>query len=123
MKHGIRLLLVASVLLVAGCMPALIKLKLPDGSTLEMSFYPGGQTLDDLLIINGKNYFGKAQFQMDDPEGDIGFRLNDGQRVQAECIEMGKDIIGQPECKHYQVYRSNFPLIPVGARAPRPAMH
>jgi hypothetical protein len=75
-------------------------------------FYPGGTALDDLLIIAGKNYFGKAQYQMDDPVGDVGFRFKSGERFQAECTQKGLNIIGKPECKKYTIYRSSFPLLP-----------
>ena len=34
--------------------------------------------------IDGKNYFGKAAYQMDDPMGDIGFTFNDGTKIRSE---------------------------------------
>lgn len=75
-----------------------------------------------MVIFDGVNYFGKAQYQVDDPLGDIGFRLSSGERVQAECIEQGKDFIGQTECKTYEVYRSSWSLVPEGALFPRPSV-
>ncbi len=103
----------------SACMPT--NFKIDNGQdTLNVMFYPGGHTLDDLLIINGVNYFGKAQYQFDDPLGDIGFFFNDGKRVRAECAQVGKNIIGKDECNLYEVYRSNFELIPEGTRVPRP---
>ncbi len=108
------------VMTFAGCVPAAIEAKLPSGQTLKMSFYPGGNTLDDLIIIDGKNYFGKAEYQMNDPLGDIGFRFKSGERVQAECKVVGKNIIGDDECKSYSVYRSSFQMIPEGSVLPRP---
>lgn len=41
-------------------------------------------------------------------------------RVQAECIKVGENIVGDPECKRYEVYRSSFKAIPVGSIADRP---
>ncbi len=108
------------LILISGCMPSEIEAQLPAGGTLKLAYYPGGSALDDLLIIEGTNYFGKAQYQFDDPLGDIGFRFNDGQRVQAECTNVGKNIIGDDECKIYTVYRSSFPLLPEGTILPRP---
>ncbi len=110
-------------LTLVGCVSLPISGNLPNGQTLEVKFYTGGQKLDDLLIIDETNYFGKAQYQMDDPVGDVGFRFNDGKRVQAECTSVGKDIIGKDECKIYTVYRSNFDLIPEGTVFPRPSLY
>ena len=108
--------------ILSGCMPVAVELVKPDDSTLSVAFYPGGNTLEDLIIINGENYFGKAMYQFDDPVGDIGFKFNDGRKVRSECISEGKDIIGQTECKMYEVYRSNFDLIPEGTKVPRPQL-
>lgn len=94
--------------ILSACMSASIKGRSPSGEPIEFMFYTGGSALDDLIIFDGTNYFGKAAYQMDDPLGDIGFRFKDGRRVQAECSVSGKDMIGQPECKEYKVYRSNF---------------
>ncbi len=109
-------------LMLAGCFPAEITLSGANTESTAIKFYPGNDNIDDLLIVDGKNYFGKAQYQIDDPIGDIGFRTNDGRRIQAECVEQGKDIIGEVECKKYEVYRSNFDLIPVGTRAVKPSL-
>ena len=87
--------------------------------TLQVMFYPGGDVLDDLIIIDGVNYFGKAQYQIGDPLSDMGFRFNSGKRVRAECMQNGKNILGEDECKLYEVYRSDFELIPKGSRTPR----
>ncbi len=111
-----------AMLALTGCFPAEVTLENSATKTPTILFYPGSDVLDDLLIIDGVNYFGKAQYQINDPLGDIGFRLNDGRRVQAECILEGKDIIGDVECKRYEVYRSSFDLIPVGAQANRPSI-
>src|SRR6187200_213327 len=107
----------------AGCFATEISADRPDATALKAKFYPGGSTLDDLIIIDGVNYFGTAQYQMDDPIGDIGFRFESGRRVIAECKEVGKDIIGNDECKQYEVYRSDFDLIPVGTIAAKPEMY
>ncbi|MGR3761727.1 hypothetical protein ACUXV3_16595 [Roseobacteraceae bacterium NS-SX3] len=85
-----------------------------------MRFYPGGERLLDLLIINEVNHYGRAQYQFDDPLGDIGFRFETGERVRAECIEAGKDILGLDQCLMYKVFWSDFDLFPVGTIAPNP---
>lgn len=107
----------------AGCQSAKLTAYTSSGETKIVTFYSGNRSADvpDLLIIDGKNYFGKSAYQMDDPFGDIGFRLEDGRRVQAECAEVGKNSIDKPECKSYRVYRSDFDLIPVDTIVPRPA--
>lgn len=106
---------------VSGCVPSEINALKPNGEKVTAMFYPGGNSLDDLLIINGKNHFGKAQYQIDDPLADVGFRFQTGERFQAECAKRGKDIIGQPECKLYVVFRSNFPLLPEKTQIQRPS--
>lgn len=111
-----------SGLLLAGCMPAELIGTAPGGAEIRISFYPGGSVLDDLLIIDGVNHFGTAQFQMDDPVGDIGFRTLDGSRVQAECVSVRKDFMGQDECARYEVYRSTFAPVPNGSTFNRPEM-
>ena len=103
-------------------MPAKVNVIKPDGSQAEISFYPGGNAMDDLLIVDGKNYFGKGSYQMDDPMGDIGFTFKDGSKFRSECINTGKDFIGEDECKLYEVYRSNFDLVPEGTKIPRPQL-
>jgi len=105
--------------MLVGCMPSKIQVHTPK-ERLSVMFYPGGSVLDDLIIIRGVNYFGKSQYQIDDPVADIGFRFNNGERVQAECSSVGKDMLGDDECKIYTVYRSSFALIPVGSTLPRP---
>ena len=105
----------------SACMPT--EFQIDNGQNkLNVMFYPGGDVLDDLLVIDGTNYFGKAQYQFDDPLGDIGFRFNDGKRVRSECVQVGKDIIGKDECKLYEVYRSDFELIPENVKIPRPQL-
>ena len=108
--------------ILSGCMAAKMQVNKPDGSVLDLSYYPGGSTLEDLIIIEGVNYFGKAAYQIDDPMGDIGFTFNDGRKIRSECISKGKDIIGQDECKLYEVYRSSFDFIPEGTKIPRPQL-
>lgn len=108
------------VFLLSGCFPAEIVLEGAQTKAATIMFYPGGNKMDDLLIVDGANHFGKAQYQIDDPLGDIGFRFNSGERVQAECVKVGENIVGDPECKRYEVYRSNFKAIPVGSSADRP---
>ena len=120
MKKIIQFVILFGIL--NACMPVEIQVVKQDGKQLTIAFYPGGHSLDDLIIINGVNYFGKAMYQFDDPLGDIGFRFNDGKKVRSECISEGNDIIGQVECKMYEVYRSNFDLIPEGTKVPRPQL-
>ncbi len=111
-----------ATILLTGCMPAALVGTKPDGGTIEVNFYPGGSILDDLAIIDGTNYFGTAQYQIDDPLGDVGFRLLDDRRVQAECVETGKNFMGDEECKRYEVYRSSFDLLPEGTTFSAPEM-
>jgi hypothetical protein len=118
-----KLFKLAILLSLAGCMPSDIEVNKPDGSVLNIKFYPGGNSLDDLIIIDGKNYFGKAAYQFDDPMGDIGFTFLGGKKIRSECISKGKDLIGQEVCKLYEVYRSNFELIPEGTKVPRPQLY
>lgn len=113
--------LIAALLSLSACIPTEFEIT-ADNQKRSVMFYPGGDILDDLLIIDGVNYFGKAQYQFDDPLADIGFRFNDGARVRAECVLVGKDIIGEDECKLYEIFRSDFPLMPEGVRVPRPQM-
>jgi|GEM_PF-3190150 len=108
--------------ILGGCFPAEIKGKTPSGDAIKFLFYTGGSKLDDLIIYNSVNYFGKAQYQIDDPVGDVGFRINTGDRVQAECTIKGVDIIGNIECKLYTVYRSSVSFIPVDTIIYRPEM-
>ena len=114
-------IVLTSILALTGCMPADIVGRKPDGREVRVMFYPGGETLDDLIIIGGVNYFGKAQYQINDPLADIGFRLKSSERVQAECIATRKDFAGDDECAQYKVYRSSFDLIPVGTIFDRPS--
>jgi hypothetical protein len=107
---------------VSGCMPAEVIGQAPDGNEIRVMFYPGGTVLDDLIIIDGVNYFGSAQYQMDDPLGDVGFRLSSGPRVQAECVSTRQDFMGNDECVRYEVYRSSFDLIPEGSTFNAPSI-
>jgi hypothetical protein len=104
-------------------MPAEITGVKPNGTNITVIFYPGGVSLDDLIIINGANYFGTAQYQIDDPLADIGFRLSSNERVRAECISVRKDFIGDDECVRYEVFRSSFNLIPTGTIFNRPDIY
>lgn len=120
---GMRGLLgLVALTLLAGCFPTDLTGVRPDRTKIAMMFYPGGNRLDDLIIIEGRNYFGKGQYQMDDPFADVGFRMNEGPRIQAECTLKGKDVMDQPQCKEYTVYRTDFDLIPEGTRFARPEM-
>ena len=110
-----------AVVFLSGCLPFEAQIHTEVG-THNIMFYPGGSTLDDLMIINGINYFGAAQYQIDDPIGDIGFRFNDNGRVRAECISVGRDFIGQPECKLYEIFSSDFELLPAGTKVPKPTL-
>lgn len=112
----------AALLMTQACIPTQIYVEAPGKKLLSIQFYPGGETLPDLLVINGENYYGKAQYQWDDPLADIGFRFVDGRRVRAECLRSAKDILGMEQCALYEVYRSDFDLIPEGIQAPNPTL-
>ncbi len=121
-KHINASVMFLSLVVLSGCFPAEIKGKTPSGEMIEVLFYTGGNNLDDLIIYNSVNYFGKAQYQLDDPMADVGFRIKTGERVQAECSVEGVDIIGAPECKEYKVYRSSVPFFPVDTIIYRPEL-
>ena len=121
MKQALIAIGLGSIALSA-CMPAEVIGQKPDGQEVRVMFYPGGTVLDDLIIIDGVNYFGSAQYQIDDPVGDVGFRLSSGERVQAECVSTRKDFIGNDECVRYEVYRSSFDLIPMGSTFNAPSI-
>lgn len=108
--------------LLAGCTPSLLVGKKPDGTEIQAKFYPGGSKLDDLIIIEDVNHFGKASYPFNDALGDVGFRFNTGERVRAECVAEGKNSIGDIACVMYQVYRSNFGSIPEGTLIPKPGI-
>ncbi len=114
-------LAISAAPILSGCVPSEVVGQKPNGESVVALFYPGGAALDDLLIIDGKNYFGKAQYQIDDPVGDVGFRLKSGEKFQAECTQQGPNIIGQPECKKYTIFRSTFPLLPVNTVFSKPS--
>lgn len=112
----------AALLVMQACIPTSVKLTNADGHDMLVMYYPGGTSLPDLVLINGTYYFGKAQYQLDDPSADIGFRFESGERVRAECIRVGKDIIGQDRCALYEVFRSDFRLFPEGTLIPSPRL-
>ncbi len=116
-----KLLLVAVCVLLSGCLPSEVYVQKPNGERLKVLFYSGGSKIDDLLIIDGRNYFGKAEYQINNPTGDVGFKLKTGERVQAECSTVGKNIINEQECKAYVIYRSTFNLLPVGSNFYKPS--
>lgn len=70
------------------CIPTSVKLTNADGHDMLVMYNPGGTSLPDLVMINGTYYFGKAQYQLDDPLADI----------------------GQDRCALYEVFRSDFKL-------------
>jgi hypothetical protein len=114
---GLGFALVALVLL-GGCVNALIKGVRPDGSKLSIMFYPGGGPLKDLMILDGRNYFGKAYVSTSDPLADIRFRLENGQRLRAVCryyrMVKGERDKMVKKCSRYEITRSSFPPIPRG---------
>ena len=114
-------IILIAVLFLSGCLPSEIFCIKPNGEKIVVLYYPGGTTLDDLLIIGGKNYFGKGQYQIDDPVGDVGFKFKSGARIQAECVQQGKNIVGQQECKEYRIYRSSFSQLPENTIIKRPS--
>ncbi len=116
-----KFFIVGFLVLLSGCLPSEVYVQKPNGERLKVLFYPGGTKIDDLLIIEGRNYFGKAEYQINNPTGDVGFKLKSGERVQAECSTVGKNIINEQECKAYLVYRSTFNLLPVGSSFVKPS--
>lgn len=78
--------------------------------------------MPDLLIINGESYYGKAQYQWDEPLADIGFRFVDDRRIRAECLRSAKDVLGMEKCALYEVFRSDFEFIPAGIQVPNPTL-
>lgn len=112
MKPKFLFALLICVIFNTGCIPTEVIAIKTNGQKVVSMFYPGGSYLDDLLIIEGKNYFGKAQYSINDPLGDIGFRFKSGERFTAECSLTGKDIIGQLVCKKYVIVRSTFIYLP-----------
>ncbi|MBI1220220.1 MAG: hypothetical protein GC186_16925 [Rhodobacteraceae bacterium] len=105
--------------LLAGCVPALLDGTRPDGSAIHAMFYPGGGPLKDLLILDGTNYFGKAEVSATDPLADVKFRLETGQQIRAACrtYREAKDEHGEmvKKCTRYEVVASGFAKIPKGS--------
>ncbi|WP_375698411.1 hypothetical protein [Pseudophaeobacter sp. TrK17] len=60
----------AALLITQACIPTSVKLTNADGHDMLVMYYPGGTSLPDLVMINGTYYFGKAQYQLDDPLAD-----------------------------------------------------
>ena len=54
--------------------------------------------------------------------GDIGFRTNAGERVQAECVSVRQNFMNEDECARYEVYRSSFGPVLEGTTFNRPEM-
>ncbi len=119
MKH-LLISFLPIIMLLTACIPSEIRGKTEDDEIIVMQFYSGGSALDDLVIHKGINYFGKSQYQIGDPLGDIGFRFNNGKRVQAGCILVGTDFLGLEECKRYKIYHSSWEKVPAGAIFDRP---
>lgn len=123
MKRPIKIAVATSALLLTqACISTSLGLTNADGKNVFVMYYPGGEVLPDLLVIDGVNHYGKAQYQIDDPLADIGFRFEIGKRVRAECVEAGKDILGLEQCRRYKVFWSDFEKFPVGTIIPNPAL-
>ena len=115
------LLAALGLAVLAGCQAQTINMKKPDGGTVEVLTYPGGEYAEDLMIVNDINYFGNIGYDQNDALTDLMWRGNDGTKVQAECIESAKEQYSDDiECVMYEVYRSTFDKIPAGStfRAP-----
>lgn len=122
MKTLPKMIALGCLMFTQACIPSYTELTNANGQELVVLFYPGGEVIPDLLIINGVNHFGSAQYTFGDPLADIGFRFQTGEKVNAECVSARKDILGEDECAVFQVYRSDFDAFPVGTNIPNPGM-
>nr|WP_321458206.1 hypothetical protein [uncultured Cohaesibacter sp.] len=104
----------------AACVPAKIQGEKLDGTKISVLYYPGGPKLDDLVILDGQNYFGKVSELKNDPANDIQFKLVDGKTFIAECtaVQLNKDKTAI--CMEYDVYRTDDEAIPEGTVFYRP---
>nr|WP_319516002.1 hypothetical protein [uncultured Cohaesibacter sp.] len=124
MKPAIRtFLFVLPLVLLTACVPAKINGQKPDGTKLKILFYPGGPKLDDLVIFEGKNYFGKVSELDNDPANDISFVLNGGKTFIAECTAVQADKSNSPKCMEYEIYRSDDDAIPERTVFYRPRLY
>ncbi|WP_319530956.1 hypothetical protein [uncultured Cohaesibacter sp.] len=89
------------------CVPTAIKGQKPDHTPISLLFYPGGVSLDDLVIIDGVNYFGKIETIPNEPLDDLKFTLKSGAIFIAECTAIGTNKADQQQCEEYDVYRSD----------------
>ena len=113
MKSFIRMILsVLPLVFLTACVPAKISGQKPDGTKIKILFYPGGPKLDDLVIFEGKTYFGKVSELSNDPANDIRFTLNEGKTFIAECTAVQVDKANTPKCMEYEVYHSEDETIP-----------
>lgn len=115
-----RILTLALTSLLAGCVSMEIEVNLPEGRTQAARFYFGDGHVDDLLILGGRNHYGRLRYPINQPTGDLRFEFLSGASIRARCVEFGWDTFGQPICNGFEVTQSNFQPIPVGSRASRP---
>ena len=59
----LKLILLTTTLFLSACFPTSFEAVKPNGDKFEVLFYPGGEVIDDLLIIEEQNYFGTAPLQ------------------------------------------------------------
>ena len=89
-----------------------------NNNAMPSMFYPGGGPLKDLLIVDGANWFGKAEVDDNDPLADVAFTAEGGGRVHAVCKASRKvqeEDQTVDRCTRYDVTDSGFAPIPAGS--------
>ncbi|WP_319498923.1 hypothetical protein [uncultured Cohaesibacter sp.] len=113
MKRSIGLTLaILPLMLMTACVPVKISGQKPDGTKVRLLFYPGGDKLQDLVILDDHNYFGTVSELDNAPANDLQFTLSDGRTFAAECTAVQVDAANNPKCMEYEVYRSEDDAIP-----------
>jgi hypothetical protein len=118
-KIILGLALVASL---GACRSAEVTVVRRDLSEIPVKFYRASGDMDDLLIVRGINHFGTASYDDTDNLTDLAFRFNSGQKIIAECVRIHAPT-GVDVCELYEILKSNFGLIPEGARFYAPRMY
>ncbi|WP_316859370.1 hypothetical protein [uncultured Cohaesibacter sp.] len=104
----------------SACVPAKISGQKPDKTKISLLFYPGGVKLDDLVVFDGKTYFGKVDTLKNDPVDDLRFTLTSGEIFIGQCTAFMPDEEQLPKCMEYEVYQSDREEIPIGTNFYRP---
>ncbi|WP_172891509.1 hypothetical protein [Cohaesibacter sp. ES.047] len=79
----------------------------PDKTPVKLLFYPGGVRLDDLVVFEGKSYFGTVETIENEPLDDLKFTTKSGKIFIAECTAISATKAGQQQCAEYEIYRSD----------------